>query len=203
MSVIRFLIVDASPSLHAFMQQLLFGHGFEPGAIQCVASPSAALEVAQQSQPDFLLTDWFAKEALQGIELHRKILAFNPDCRFAMLSTDASDSNRQLAQEAGAIFLMKKPCTAQELRQALANALELLAVESPKIAAHVRARRVASVPAHAEPLAAKLPKFEVGEQVLYQGRRASVKYVILRRGELVVQLHGTPRLIHAGDLQKV
>lgn len=202
MSVIRFLIVDASPSLHTFVQQLLTGYGFESGGIKCVSNPMGALEVAKELQPDFLLTDWFAKEPLQGIDLHQKVLAINPDCRFAMLSADASNNNRQLAQEAGAIFLMQKPCTAQELRLALANAMELLAVENPKIAAHVRAKRNANVASAREPLTVKLPKFEVGEQVLYRGRQSSVKYVILRRGELVLALNGTPGLIDASEVQK-
>ena len=203
MSAIRFLIVDASPSLHTFMQQLLTGYGFEAGGIKCVSDPVAALEAARDMPPDFLLTDWFAKEAMQGMELYQKILALNPDCRFAMLSTDASNNARQLAQEAGAIFLMQKPCTAQELRLAMANAMELLAVESPKMSAQIRTRRTTSTPLAIEGLTAKLPKFEVGDQVMYQGRLASVKYTILRRGELVVQLHGVPKLVYAGDLQKV
>lgn len=202
MSAIRFLIVDASPSLHTFMQQLLMDYGFESGGIKCVSGPVAALEVANELQPDFLLTDWFAKESLQGIELHQKIQAINPECRFAMLSADASNNNRQLAQEAGAIFLMQKPCSAQELRLALANAMELLAAESPKMSTHLKARRNASIAARAPALAAKLPKFEAGEQVLYRGRPSSVKYVILRRGELVVALNGTPGLIHASEVQK-
>ena len=202
MSAIRFLIVDASPSLHTFEQHLLTGYGFESGGIKCVSNPLGAREVAKELQPDFLLTDWFAKEPLQGIDLHQKVLAINPDCRFAMLSADASNNNRQLAQEAGAIFLMQKPCTAQELRLALANAMELLAVESPKIAAHVRAKHNATVAPAPEPLTVKLPKFEVGEQVLYRGRQSSVKYVILRRGELVLALNGTPGLIDASEVQK-
>lgn len=202
MSAVRFLIVDPSPSLHTFMQQQLTGYGFDTGDIKCATHPLAALEVAQELQPDFLLTDWFAKESLQGMELHQKILEINPDCRFAMLSSDASNNNRQLAQEAGAIFLLKKPCTAQELRLALANAMELLAVESAKVAEHLKAVRHAAIAAQAPALVAKLPKFEAGEQVLYRGRRSSVKYVILRRGELVVALNGTPGLINASEIQK-
>lgn len=185
------------------MQQLLSGYGFDPAHIKCVSDPAAALEVAKDLQPDFLLTDWFPKESLQGIALFQKIADIHPDCRFAILSTDASNSNRQLAQDAGAIFLLKKPCTAQELRMALANAMELLAVENPKMAAHVNARRNAqTTAAPVAPVAIKLPKFEVGEQVLFRGRRESIKYVILRRGELVVQLNGHSGLVPATNIQK-
>lgn len=204
MSAIRFLIVDGSPSLHTFMQQLLTGYGFDAANIKCVSDPVAALEVAKELQPDFLLTDWFPKESLQGIELFQRIAQINPECRFAILSTDASNNNRQLAQDAGAVFLQKKPCTAQELRLALANAMELLAVENPKMSAHVSARRNAhaSTVAAAAPISINLPKFEVGEQVVFRGRRESVKYVILRRGELVVQLNGHSGLIPASEVHK-
>ncbi len=203
MSAIRFLIADGSPSLHTFMQQLLTGYGFDAANIKCATDPVAALEVANELQPDFLLTDWFPKESIQGIGLFQKIAAINPECRFAILSTDASTSNRQLAQEAGAVFLLKKPCTAQELRAALTNAMELLAVEDPKMSSHVNARpHVQNVAQSAAPIAIKVPKFEVGEQVLFRGRRESIKYVILRRGELVVQLNGLSGLIPAAHIQK-
>jgi CheY-like chemotaxis protein len=202
MSAIRFLIVDSSQSLHTFMQQLLTGYGFDADCIQCATDPGAALEVSAELAPDFLLTDWFSKETIDGIALYQAILQRNPDCRFAMLSADASNSNRQVAQEAGAVFLLKKPCTAQELRAALTNAMELLAVESPKMAAHVNAMRSTAAKAQAAVLAAKIPKFEVGEHVQYRGRRESVKYVILRRGELVVQLNGMTGLVPASNVQK-
>ncbi len=203
MSVIRFLIADASQGLHTFMQQWLTGNGFEASGIRCATNPHAALEIAAELQPDFLLTDWFPKESLDGFGLYRKILQVNPGCRFAMLSADASDHNRQVAQDAGAIFLMKKPCTAPELRGALTNALELLAVESPKMATHMQSRKAAAAQAKAASHAPiHIPKFEVGEHVLYQGRREMVKYVILRRGELVVQLQGRAGLIPAIYVQK-
>ena len=203
MSVIRFLIADGSQGLHNFMQQWLTGYGFEASGIRCTTDPHAALEIAAELQPDFLLTDWFPKESMDGIRLHKQILQRNPTCRFAMLSADTSDHNRQIAQNAGAIFLMKKPCTAPELRSALTNALELLAVESPKMAAHVQRRNAAAAHAKAaSQMAISVPKFEVGEQVLYQGRSESVKYVILRRGELVVQLRGHSGLVPATHVQK-
>jgi CheY-like chemotaxis protein len=203
MSAIRFLIVDPSPSLHTFLRKLLAGYGFEPEGIQCFSEPVAALEAARELQPDFLLTDWFAREPLQGIALYQKILEANPDCRFAMLSADASNENRHIAQEAGAVFLLKKPCSALELRQELDKALEMLAVESPKMSAHVNAKRSVATGGHSTAaIAIKIPKFEVGEQVLYRGQPSSVKYVILRRGELVLALNGTPGLIPASEVQK-
>ena len=201
MSTIRFLIADASPSLHTFMRQLLIGYGFEAHGIACAADPASALLAAEENRPDFLLTDWFPKETMQGIELFQSIQRLSPQCRFAMLSSDASNAAREKAQEAGAVFLMKKPCTAQELRNALANAMELLSIEHPKMAAHVRAQRPKDAQPVPAPIPIKVPKYEVGEQVLYQGRRASIKYVILRRGELVVQLHGSTGLIPATNIQ--
>lgn len=200
MSVIRFLIADPSPSLHTFMRQLLTSYGFEASGIDCASTPQDALRAAQQNPPDFVLTDWFQKENLQGIALFQQIQTLQPRCRFAMLSTDDSAGARELAQDAGAVFLLKKPCTAQELRGALGNAMELLSVEEPRMAAHVRARHPQE--SAAAQLAAKVPKFEAGERVMYRGRPASIKYVILRRGELVVQLQGSSGLIPATQIQK-
>lgn len=182
------------------MQQLLSGYGFDPAGIQCVSGTQQALLAAEAVAPDFVLTDWFARSELTGLDLMERVHVLNAQCRFAMLAADVNNSIRQEAQEAGAIFLMKKPCTAQDLRAALANAMELLIVENPKMAAHVNARRTQLAVTQASQI--HIPKFEVGEQVLYRGRRESIKYVILRRGELVVQLNGATGLIPASNIQK-
>jgi hypothetical protein len=53
------------------------------------------------------------------------------------------------------------------------------------------------------PVLPALPKFKAGDAVLYLGRYDTVKNVILRQGELVVSLLGTPGMVLASKLTKL
>ncbi len=200
MSAVSFLISDPSPALQKFIQQLLTGYGFDAAAIKTTGDPHAAAEVAPSLRPDFLLTDWFAKESLPGIALHQSVLKTNPDCRLALMAaTDSPSLRQEEAAQAGALFFLAKPFSADAMRAALAQALEQLAVAHPVIARHVHS---ATQPqARAMPVQLpRLPQFKPGDRVLFGNRTESVKHVILRRGELVVQLDGIPGLIEASKI---
>ncbi len=199
MSAVSFLISDPSPALQKFVQQLLTGYGFDAAAIKTTDGPHAAVEIAQSLKPDFLLTDWFAKESLSGIALHQAVLKANPACRFALLSPTDSPSHRQEAAEAGALFFLTKPFTADAMRAALAKSLEQLADQHPAIAQHLPSATQPQ-PRAVQVQLPRLPQFKPGDRVLYANRTESVKHVILRRGELVVQLEGIPGLVEASKI---
>jgi CheY-like chemotaxis protein len=200
MSAVSFLISDRSHALQKFVQQVLASYGFDAASIKTADDPHAAAEVAQSLRPDFLLTDWFAKESLSGIALYRSILKTSPHCRFALLSDSNSPSHRQEeAAQAGAMFLLAKPFTADDMRSALGKALEQLAPSHP----HIAQRLHSGSQAPSRPVKLQLPnlpQFKPGDRVLYANRTESVKHVILRRGELVVQLEGFPGLIEASKI---
>ena len=199
MSAVSFLISDPSPALQKFIQQLLTGYGFDAAAIKTTDDPHAALEIAQSLKPDFVLTDWFAKESLSGIALHQAILKTNSTCHFALLSATDSTSHRQEATQAGALFFLAKPFSADAMRAALAKALEQLAGVHPAIAQHLPTNAAPQARA-AQVQLPRLPQFKPGDRVMYANRTESVKHVILRRGELVVQLEGIPGLIEASKI---
>lgn len=198
MSAVSFLICDPSPALQTFLQQLLIGYGFDSAAIKTTGNPQAAAEVAAALHPDLLITDWFAKESLSGIDLFRAIQKHNVQCRFALMAQGDSASQRQDAMSAGALFLLSKPFSADAARSEMAKALEQLAQLHPQIAQQVRAQQVVAQASRAAKLQLpSLPQFKPGDRVRYNQRVESIKYVILRRGELVVQLDGVLGLIEA------
>lgn len=199
MSAVSFLISDPSHALQTFVQQLLTGYGFDAAAIKTTDDPQAALEVAQSLKPAFLLTDWFAKESMTGIALHQAMLKTNPGCQFALLSSANSATHRQEAEQAGALFLLAKPFTADAMRTEMRKALEQLAKLHPDIAQRLKP----AVSARPAPIQLpSLPQLKPGDRVTYANRTESVKYVILRRGELVVQLEGIPGLIEASKITR-
>ncbi len=204
MFMLRLLIVEKSKGLQAFVRELFESFGFEPELIKTAVNPQAALEIAADLKPDFLLTDWFSGEALTGIGLYQALLAFNPVCQFALLSSEVGPQQTEQARQSGALFLQAKPCSAPELRAALGKALQQLSTANPQVDRHVHA--IASAAARhlsALTVAAKLPNFAPGQKVMYQGRTDSVKSVIMRRGELALQLNGTAGLVPSSAVSKV
>ena len=205
MSAVSFLICDPSPALQTFSPQLLEAYGFDAASIKTTGNPQAAAEIAASLRPDLLLTDWFAKESLSGIALHRAILASSPGCRLALLSQTQGPNQMEEAREAGALFLLTKPFTADALRGEMAKALDLLARSHSSIAQRVSAHALATVqprPAVQIQLP-RLPQYKPGDRVVYQNRTESVKNVILRRGELVVQLDGVPGMVEASKIARL
>ncbi|OYT94067.1 MAG: hypothetical protein CFE43_01675 [Burkholderiales bacterium PBB3] len=204
MSALHHLIADPSPAVQTFIRNLLESYGFDAASIKTVSTPQAALEVAADIKPDFLLTDWFGKEALNGIDLHEAVLRHNPACALAVMAAAPTPQQQQQvdADMAGAYFLLAKPFTADEFRSTLATAMGELAKKHPHIADQVAAQARGATKV-AKMVMPDLPQHKPGDQVSYQNRRESVKHVILRRGELVVQLHGIPGQIEASKLKRM
>jgi len=203
MPAIRFLIADPSTAVQTFVSQLLESYGFESEGIKTCSTPQAGADIAVELKPDFLLTCWFGKESMSGIDLYRAVLATNPECRFAMLATNPSPEQEEQAKEAQAIFLLPKPFAADALRAKLGKALDQAAKTHTKMAQHVNAQAAVHSAAAMRPKLPSVPQLKPDDQVSYLGRTETVKYVILRRGELVVQLKGQAGLIEATKIQRL
>lgn len=202
MPAIHYLIVDPSPAVQTFVRTMLESYGFDASSIKTASSPQAALELSADIKPDFLITDWFSKDALNGIALHEAVVHHNPDCTLALMATAPSPQQEVDAAMAGAFFLLAKPFTANQFRVELAKAMLQLAKKHPQIAQKVAEQTggAVKVPKNVLP---DIPQFKPGDQVTYQNRRESIKHVILRRGELVVQLNGVPGLIEATKVKRL
>jgi two-component system chemotaxis response regulator CheY len=202
MPAISFLIADPSPAVLTFIRKQLESYGFESASIKTVANPRAAVEVAAELKPDFLLTDAFDKESISGLGLYSEVQKHNPECSFALMGASAGTVEQSDAIAAGAYFLLAKPFTADVFQSTLAKALGQFAQKHPQIAQQVLAQTKAATPA-TKIVLPNLPQYKPGDQVSYKNRRETVKHVILRRGELVVQLHGLAGLIEATKLQRL
>jgi DNA-binding NarL/FixJ family response regulator len=200
---LRLLIADGSKGLQTFVHQLFVNFGFDDALIRMADDPTSALAIARNLKPDFLLTDWFPKNDIQGIALYQQVLECNPACKFALLSTRTGPEETEAAQKAGALFLQHTPCSANELRGALGKALQRLAAANPGVNSHVKdvtvaaARHLATLTA-----AAQLPTFNPGDKVYFRGRPDTVKNVILRRGEMVVQLQNVEGMVPSVQLRR-
>jgi two-component system chemotaxis response regulator CheY len=204
MSAVSFLIADPSAALQKFLQQVLAEYGVDAAAIKGATSAQAAAEMARSHQPDFVVADWFADETPTGLQLCQDIVKFRPACQFALLSQHHKGNEEQQAREAGALFFLAKPFSADDLRGALRKALEVLAKTHPQIARQIGGRAPAPGSQQRRPVQIQLPslpQFKPGDRVTYRDRVEVVQHVILRRGEMVVQLQGVAGLIEATKVQ--
>jgi len=192
---LKFLVVDALVGVQTFARQLLQSHGFAAERILCCAGPDAALAQGLAFKPHFLLTDWFPKAPLTGLQLHQRLREVQPDLRLALLSFDVTPAHEREAQALGAHFLLKKPFTPEQFQAEMKRALEALAKHPPSS----RANR--TPPRPVLPLIPPQPVLKPGDKVRYQGATHVTQHVVHRHGLTVVQLKGQSGFIPLDKLQ--
>jgi DNA-binding NarL/FixJ family response regulator len=200
---IRILVVDPSKGLLRYLRQVFENFSFDSRNIKTAETPEAALELATRLKPDLLLTDWFDDEPLTGLALYSKLRALNPRCQVAFLRTGIEPQHTDAAQQAGALFLLQKPCTAQQLLTALGKALQDVGKINPMVNAQAQ-EDAATAARHLATLkrVANLAPLKPGDTVVHQGSRATVKHAIVRQGEMMVQLEGVEAPVPVAEVQR-
>lgn len=191
---LKFLVVDPLAGVQAFARQLLQGHGFAADHILCCADPDTALAQGLVFKPQLLITDWFARRALDGIRLHQRLREAQPSLQLALLSFEVTPDHRREAEAHGARFLLQKPFAAEQLRAELGRTLEALACK-PKPAASAWAARPG------RPLPPPLLVVKPGDRVRFNGDLHVAQHVVHRNGGTVVQLAGLTRFVPVDKLQ--
>jgi DNA-binding response OmpR family regulator len=190
---VKFLVVDALAGVQTFARQLLQSHGHSADSILCCADTDTALAQGLLFRPHLLITDWFAKAPLTGLQLHQRLRDAQPGLHLALLSFEVTPEHEAEAEAHGARFLLKKPFTAEQLKTQVTAALEALAKQSPA------ARKPAARPAL--PVLPPQPVIKPGDRVRYQGALHVAQHVVHRHGETVVQLRGQPGFVPLQKLQ--
>ena len=201
---LKFLVVDALAGVQTFARQLLQSHGFAADAILCCSSPEAALAQGLAFRPHFLITDWFPKAALTGLQLHQRLREVQPTLRLALLSFEVTPEHEFEAQVLGVQFLLKKPFTAEQFKREMSRALAAVAKNPPGLPAsrHDPGRsRPAARPAL--PLMPPQPVIKPGDRVRYQGALHVAQHIVHRQGQTVVQLQGQAAFVPIDKLQPV
>ncbi len=205
---LRFLIVDPLPGVQTFARQLLESYGFPADSIRCCGDSASALQQGLDFKPDFLISDSFPKAEMDAFGLHQHLQQAQPGCRLALLSFEITPELEARAAQAGARFVLKKPFTAADLRDTMRKSLGSMAQERPEL--HARMMQVMKAPAApkaAPPRPIVLPPMQAplkpGDKVNHGGKTATIEYVVIRHGELVVQLRGQGNLVPASQLNKL
>lgn len=199
----KFLVVDPLAGVQTFARQLLQSHGFTPEHILCCADTDTALAQGLAFKPQFIITDWFGKSTLSGLQLFQRLRDVQPTLQLSLLSFEVTPEHEFEAEALGAHFVLKKPFMADQLQAAVTRALNTLAKTSPDLHRELRDTmrntRVAARPV----LPARPPErvIKPGDKVRYQGQMHVAQHVIHRQGETVVQLKGQPAFVPVTKLQ--
>lgn len=114
------LVADDSPDIRSFLQEAVLGPaGYQ---VQLVGDGQAALELARETQPDLVITD-YQMPKLSGLELTRQLCATQPHPPVIMMSSDRSDSLMLEAMRAGAFEFLAKPFEPELMLSAVGRAL--------------------------------------------------------------------------------
>ncbi|MCE4554142.1 response regulator [Pelomonas cellulosilytica] len=200
---LKFLVVDPLAGVQAFARQLLQGHGFAADRILCCADSDTALAQGLVFKPQFLITDWFAKAPLTGLQLFQRLREVQPALQLSLLSFDVTPERQLEAEAHGAHFLLKKPFTAEQLKAEVSRSLDALARSAPGLHSQVRdvVRSARPTPRAQLPVMPPLPLIKPGDKVHFNGAVHVAQYVVHRSGETVVQLKGQNSFVPLEKLQ--
>ncbi len=107
----RFLIVDDSRAMRMLMIRALRAIGHREGTFLQASNAEQAWDLIRGDWPDLVLCDWFMPE-VSGMD---RLNASGVEVRLGFVTSAADAESRRLAAERGALFVLNKPFTEEQL----------------------------------------------------------------------------------------
>ena len=118
----KIIIADDSRVMRQIVLRTLRQAGFGHHDFIEAADGADALEKVVAESPDLVLSDWNMPNKT-GIELLRDLRGCGNPVPFGFVTSEGSPEMRQTAEQAGAMFLIAKPFTAESFESALSGIL--------------------------------------------------------------------------------
>lgn len=122
-AAVRFLVVDDSRAMQSIVRRGLLKAGYQNLDIKLAGDGLEALEIIRVWRPDMVLSDWHMPN-MNGMELLDAIKRQMLDVRIGFVTTESSPQRLQEARTAGALFIVNKPFSDEELVRAVVGAIE-------------------------------------------------------------------------------
>ena len=122
MSNNKIMVVDDSKAMRMIVRRTLKQAGFN-NDVEEATNGADALTKIRTEQPRLVLSDWNMPD-MSGYELLTKLREEKINVPFAMITTEGTPDMRAKAQQAGALFLIQKPFTPEELARAVGTVLK-------------------------------------------------------------------------------
>jgi len=114
----KILVVDDSRAMRRIVSRTIRQAGYEGHDIVEAENGREALEVTKAENPDLILSDWHMPE-MTGIEFLRGLNEAGIETPFGFVTSESTAEMVEAATEAGALFLLAKPFTAEDMGQVL------------------------------------------------------------------------------------
>ena len=118
----RFLVVDDSRVMRQIVARTLRQAGYDGHEVVEAVDGADGLAKVAEHAPDVVLSDWNMPN-MTGIEFLRHLRASGDQTPFGFVTSEGSDDMREVAERAGARFVIVKPFTAEVFSDALAPVL--------------------------------------------------------------------------------
>ena len=118
MSEVRTLIVDDSSVMRKIVERALRQAGLDPLVVHEAGSGTEGLELLKTKHVDLILSD-INMPSMDGLEFLRQIRAQNlaPGVPVVMITTESSEEHVKQAILAGAQGYIRKPFTAEQVKE--------------------------------------------------------------------------------------
>ena len=114
----RILIADDSRVMRQIVSRTLRQAGYDGHELVEVADGKQLYDAATAQPPDLVLSDWNMPE-MNGLEALVAIRAAGINAPFGFVTTEGTPEMRKMAEDAGALFLITKPFTAESFKEIL------------------------------------------------------------------------------------
>lgn len=119
----KVLVADDSRVMRQIVIRTLRQAGYDWWEISEAADGRSAYDAVVADPPALVLSDWNMPE-MTGMELLQSLRGAGVDVPFAFVTSEGSPEMRAQAEEAGALFLIAKPFTADVFRETIDPYLE-------------------------------------------------------------------------------
>ena len=119
----KILIVDDSAVMRKIVMKALRQAGYGSHATVEAANGKEGLEQVEKEKPDLVLCDWNMPE-MTGIEMLVEMKRLEIATPLCFVTSEATQSMRDQADEAGAAAFLTKPFTSDEMERALSPFLD-------------------------------------------------------------------------------
>ncbi len=118
----KILIADDSKTMRTIVKRALRQAGFEDHAVEEANNGAEALQAIKASRPDLVLSDWNMPE-MNGLDLLKALRTEGIQVNFGFVTSEGTPEMHQTAKEAGALFVITKPFTADTFQSVLGPVL--------------------------------------------------------------------------------
>ncbi len=115
----KILIADDSKAMRMIVKRTLKKAGFGDAEIVEASDGAEALEAVERERPDLILCDWNMPN-MNGLECLQALRERGDATPFGFVTSESTPEMRELAEKAGAAFLISKPFTADVFADRLA-----------------------------------------------------------------------------------